>query len=115
MKNLKKTPILVSRICGAVGYQAIEFLVSISNSLHIHRDQIQSNLVIRNFLVTLKLFLNTKCSLSQAFNQSTMKVITNDESKKMVILLESVKSKLCEAELSAAELSPGETSQVKSF
>ena len=26
--------------------------------------QIQSNLVIRNFLVTLKLFLNVKCSLS---------------------------------------------------
>ena len=25
---------------------------------------LQSNLVIRNFLVTLKLFLNTKCSLS---------------------------------------------------
>ena len=35
--------------------------------------------------------------------------------EKMVILLESVKSKLCEAELSAAEMSPGETSQVKSI
>ena len=33
---------------------------------------IPSNLVIRNFLVTLKLFLNAKCSLSQTFNQSTI-------------------------------------------
>ena len=32
----------------------------------------QSNLVIRNFLVTLKLFLNAKCSLSQTINQSTI-------------------------------------------
>ena len=29
----------------------------------------RSNLVIRNFLVTLKLFLNAKCSLSQTYNQ----------------------------------------------
>ena len=33
---------------------------------------VQSNLMIRNFLVTLKLFLIAKCSLSQTFNQSTI-------------------------------------------
>ena len=32
-----------------MGYQAIESLVSVSNSLHTHGDQIQSYLVIRNF------------------------------------------------------------------
>ena len=33
---------------------------------------IQSNLAIRNFLVTLKLFLNAKSSLLQTLNQSTI-------------------------------------------
>ena len=33
---------------------------------------VQSNLAIKNFLFTLKLFLNAKCSLSQTFNQSTI-------------------------------------------
>ena len=34
--------------------------------------KIQSNLAIRNFLVTLKLFLNAKSSLLQTLNQSTI-------------------------------------------
>ena len=33
---------------------------------------IQSNLAIRNFLVTLKLFLNAKSSLLQKLNQNTI-------------------------------------------
>ena len=35
-----------------------------SNWLYIFSAQVQSNLVIRNYFVTLKLFLNAKCSLS---------------------------------------------------
>ena len=34
--------------------------------------QVKSNLTIRNFLVTLKLFLNAKSSLLQTLNQSTI-------------------------------------------
>ena len=40
--------------------------------IHIYKLQVQSNLAIRNFLVTLKLFLNAKSSLLQTLNQSTI-------------------------------------------
>ena len=35
-------------------------------------NKIRSKLVMGNFLVILKLFLNAKCSLSQTFNLSTL-------------------------------------------
>ena len=76
---------LSSMLINTAGSKPRNFLITLSN-VHIFcflprleadfllefLSKIQSNLVIRNFLVTLKLFLNVKCSLSQAFNQSTI-------------------------------------------
>ena len=46
------------------------------------RILLQSNLALRNFLVTLKLFLSAKNSLLQTLKQSTLKGILYDESRK---------------------------------
>ena len=53
-------------------FQTGALIVTAKRSEWKRDNLIQSKLVIRNFLVTLKLFLNVKCSLSQTFNQSTM-------------------------------------------
>ena len=42
---------------------------------------VQSNLALRNFLVTTKKFLKVKSSLFQTFNQSTISGILDEESR----------------------------------
>ena len=65
--------------------------VSLFKSYNIEcKFMIQSNLAIRNFLVTLKLFLNAKSSLLQTLNQVLYKVYLMMNQEKMVIFLESI-------------------------
>ena len=53
-------------------FRGIRYAKAPVGKLRFKVRKIQSNLAIRNFLVTLKLFLNAKSSLSQTLNQSTI-------------------------------------------